>query len=113
MDDYIIKIEENLFKNIKNINKPNILELVFQKGRSHNCMIVKHWDVIKHIHSPDDPHSKSGTVQYRKFLRETGVNFPKMALGSYHSYFSFRIAIQIDAKNIQNNDNYLAATLKK
>tara|TARA_Y100000590_G_scaffold464920_1_gene635628 strand:- start:857 stop:1000 length:144 start_codon:yes stop_codon:yes gene_type:complete len=34
MDNYIIKIEENLFKNIKNINKPNILELVFQKGRS-------------------------------------------------------------------------------
>ena len=34
MDDYIIKIEENLFKNIKNINKPNILELGVQKGRS-------------------------------------------------------------------------------
>ena len=61
---------------------------VFHKGRSHNCMIVKHWDVIKQIHSPDDPHSKSATVQYRKFLRETGVNFPKIALGSYHSYFS-------------------------
>ena len=34
MDNYIIKIEENLFKNIKNINKPNILELGVQKGRS-------------------------------------------------------------------------------
>ena len=51
-------------------------------------MVIKHWDVIKQIHSPDDPHSKHRTVQYRKFLRETGVKFPKMSLGSYHSYFS-------------------------
>ena len=61
---------------------------VFQMGRSHNCMVIKHWDVIKQIHSPDDPQSKYRTVQYRKFLRETGVKFPKMSLGSYHSYFS-------------------------
>ena len=61
---------------------------VISVGRSHNCMVIKHWDVIKQIHSPDDPHSKHRTVQYRKFLRETGVKFPKMSLGSYHSYFS-------------------------
>ena len=61
---------------------------VFKKGRTHNCMVIRHWDVVKQIHSPDDPKSKYRTVQYRKFLRETGVNFPKMALGSYHSYFS-------------------------
>ena len=57
-------------------------------GRTHNCMVIKHWDVIKQIHSPDDPNSKHTTVQYRKYLRENGVKFPKMALGSYHSYFS-------------------------
>ena len=34
MDDYIIKIDKNLFENIKSINKPNILELGVQKGRS-------------------------------------------------------------------------------
>ena len=61
---------------------------VFKKGRTHNCMVIRHWDVVKQIHSPDDPKSKWTTVQYRKFLRESGVKFPKMALGSYHSYFS-------------------------
>ena len=31
---------------------------VFQNGRSHNCMVIRHWDVVKQIHSPDDPKSK-------------------------------------------------------
>ena len=48
---------------------------VFKKGRTHNCMVIRHWDVVKQIHSPDDPNSKWTTVQYRKFLRESNLDY--------------------------------------
>ena len=40
MDDYNIKLEENIFPIIKNIKNPNILELGVQNGTSTNDTIV-------------------------------------------------------------------------
>lgn len=61
---------------------------VVKVGRSHNCMVISHWDVQKELYAPDDPFSKVNSAQYRKYIRENGIKFPQMGLNSYHSYFS-------------------------
>ena len=40
MDDYNIKLEENIFPIIKNIKNPNILELGVQNGTSTNTVSI-------------------------------------------------------------------------
>ena len=81
-------------------------------GRMHNCMRIAHWDVQKELYAPDDPTVKVNSVQYRKYIRENGIKFPEMGLGSYHSYFSrhnrqnwFQVNYVIDPKLIDGPKN--------
>ena len=80
---------------------------VISIGRTHNCMRIAHWDVQKELYAPDDPTAKVNSVQYRKYIRENGIKFPEMGLGSYHSYFTrhnrsnwFQVIYVIDPKII-------------
>lgn len=61
---------------------------VYKKGRTHNCMIVRHWDVNKEIYNPDDPELNAVAMGYRRFIKANSIKLPKIALASEHSYFS-------------------------
>ena len=64
-----------------------ILEF-FTKGTSHNCFWIKHIDVFKELNDPDDPELRGSNSQYKAWLRNNGIELPKVAIGSSHSYFS-------------------------
>ena len=61
---------------------------VYKKGRTHNCMIVRHFDLNKEIYNPDDPTLNAVAMGYRRFIKENSIELPKIALASHHSYFS-------------------------
>ena len=61
---------------------------VYKAGKAHNCLVVAHRDLIKEINTPDDPESKSASVDYRIWLRENDIKLPNIVLYSKHSYFS-------------------------
>ena len=64
-----------------------ILEL-YRKGNTHNCFKVRHIDVMKELHNPDDKfHNYSAPL--KQWLRDNSdVKIPNIMLGSFHSYFS-------------------------
>ena len=61
---------------------------VYKKGRTHNCMIVGHWDLNKEIYNPDDPRDNAVATGYRQFIKKNSIKLPKIVLASTHSYFS-------------------------
>ncbi len=64
-----------------------ILEF-FAKGSSHNCFWIGHEDVYKELFDPEDPEIRGVNAQYKAWLRNNGIELPKVAIGSSHSYFS-------------------------
>ena len=61
--------------------QPQRRSLAEIKSKLLNPATTSHFQV-----NVGSPSRADGT--FNRFLRESGVNFPKMALGSYHSYFS-------------------------
>ena len=60
----------------------------FKKGKVHNCMIVRHLELDKVLHRPDDERYKWTTAILRKWLRERNIKVPKIMLGSYGVYYA-------------------------
>jgi len=59
---------------------------VFKKGSTHNCFRVRHSDVYKEIYDPDDPETSNG--QMKLWIKKNNIQLPKVALSSFHAYFS-------------------------
>jgi len=64
-----------------------LLEL-YRKGSTFNCMIVRHMDVTKELNYPDSPHGKAAASAYNYWIKKKSLNYPKVMLVSYHTYFS-------------------------
>ena len=64
-----------------------LLEL-YRKGNTFNCMIVGHMDVTKELNYPDSPHGKAAASAYNYWIKKKSLNYPKIMLSSYHTYFS-------------------------
>lgn len=61
---------------------------VFQKGSTHNCLIVEHTDIHQDVYNPKDPDAKTRFTKLKKWLNKNDIQLPKIALLSTHSYFS-------------------------
>ena len=64
-----------------------ILE-VYKRGSTHNCMIVRHIDTYRDLYTPDD--KQRGAAEIKKWIQVNSIEIPKIAFGSFHSYFSRR-----------------------
>ena len=60
----------------------------FQRGNSHNCLIIGHFDLPKRLTNPDDPERRGLAAQYNQWIRSSGVKLPKIVVYSQHLYFS-------------------------
>ena len=61
---------------------------LYRKGSTFNCMIVRHMDVTKELNYPDSSHGKASASAYNYWIKKRSLNYPKIMLESYHSYFS-------------------------
>ena len=66
----------------------NYLVESFQKGNSHNCLIVGHFHLPKRLTNPEDPERRGLAAQYNKWIKSSGVIIPKIVIYSQHLYFS-------------------------
>ncbi len=57
-------------------------------GNSHNCLIVRHYDLSKELYSPDDPDAYTYRKNYRYFFEKNNLKLPNNLFYSYHAYFS-------------------------
>ena len=57
-------------------------------GSSHNCLIVRHYDLSKELYSPDDPDAYTYRKNYRFYLENNNLKIPNNLFYSYHAYFS-------------------------
>ena len=74
MDDYNIKLEENIFPNINNIKNPNILELGVENGRSTKKFLELCNINDGHLYSVDiDDCSKVVQSSHWKFLKSNDL----------------------------------------
>ena len=60
----------------------------FKKGKVHNCMIVRHLEIDKLLHRPDDERYKWTTAILRKWLRERNIKVPKIMLSFGAAYYA-------------------------
>ena len=82
-------IYEALFKNKYDgcYERPEYSHLqVFKKGSTHNCFRVRHTDVYKELYAPDDPETSNGEI--KRWIKKNDIQLPKVALSSFHAYFS-------------------------
>ena len=70
-------------------------------GNSHNCLIVRHYDLSKELYSPDDPDAYTYRKNYRFYLENNNLKIPNNLFYSYHAYFS----------RLVNNNLYTAVYL--
>jgi frataxin-like iron-binding protein CyaY len=61
---------------------------LYQKGKVHNCMVVRHWDLDRELFYPDDPNLTGVARMYKNWIQENNITLPKIVLASEHSYFS-------------------------
>ena len=62
----------------------------FKKGMSYNCFRVRHVDLNKELHYPDNPDGrhKTSTAQIRRWISKNNIQTPSIMLGSMHLFFS-------------------------
>mgnify|MGYP001166245032 FL=1 len=65
----------------------HILE-VYKRGSTHNCLVIRHIDTYKDLYTPDD--KQRGAAEIKKWIKTNSIEIPKIAFGSFHSYFSRR-----------------------
>jgi len=58
----------------------------YKRGGTHNCLVVRHWDVNKEIYTPDDPGGQR--AKFKKWVKDNSIKIPPIAFHSFHSYFS-------------------------
>ena len=61
---------------------------LYQRGSSHNCMIIRHIDTKKELYYPDDPYYRGGNAQIKKYIKRNDIEYPLIMLASVHSYFT-------------------------
>ena len=57
-------------------------------GNTHNCLIVRHYDLNRELYTPDDPDAYTYRKNYRYFLEDNNLEIPNNLFYSYHAYFS-------------------------
>lgn len=60
----------------------------YQRGSSHNCMVIRHLDIRKELYNPDNPNHRGGNVQLKKYVERNNTEYPPIMLSSSHSYFT-------------------------
>ncbi len=60
----------------------------YQRGSSHNCMVIRHHDTRKELYNPDNPNHRGGNVQLKKYVERNNTEYPPIMLSSSHSYFT-------------------------
>ena len=60
----------------------------YKLGNTTNCLIVRHIDTNKELYSPDDPETYVERANYRNYVEQNNLKFPKIMLSSQHAYFS-------------------------
>ena len=66
--------------------KPRYTVLEFyQRGHSHNCFVVDHFDTKK---EPDNPELKGSDARFKKWVKDNDLKYDSIGLGSFHSYFT-------------------------
>ena len=84
----------------------NYLVEKFQKGNSHNCLIVGHFDLPKRLTNPEDPERRGLAAQYNQWIRSSNVKIPKIVIYSQHLYFS-----QMAGGNFYNVSHFINPTV--
>ena len=88
VDPIIIEmVFKNQYDGCYNRAEYYLLEL-YRKGSTFNCMIVRHEDMTKLLNYPDDPEDKGIASAYNFWIKSKNLNYPKIMLRSYHTYFS-------------------------
>lgn len=59
---------------------------VFKKGSTHNCLVIGHSDVNRDFYTPDDP--EISNAELKKWVKDNNIQLPKVALTSFHAYYS-------------------------
>ena len=60
----------------------------FQKGKVHNCFIVRHVEVNKELNRPDDAESKVYSAIFRKWIKDRNIKLPKIMLCGSGIYYA-------------------------
>ena len=58
----------------------------YKRGGTHNCLVVRHYDMNKEIYTPDDPSGQR--AKFKKLVKDNSIKMPPIAFHSWHSYFS-------------------------
>ena len=61
---------------------------LYRNGTTFNCMRVRHLDITKEFSYPDSPDGKAAASAYNFWIKSNSLTYPKIALQSYHTYFS-------------------------
>ena len=68
--------------------RPEYLIVEFYKrGGTHNCLVIRHFDLNKEIYTPDDP-TRGGGAKFKKWVKDNSIKIPPIAFHSLHTYFS-------------------------
>ena len=68
-----------------------LLEL-YRKGSTHNCFIVRHYDIMKELYKPDRPEDSIYSASFKQWMRNNSeIKVPSVMLGSMHWYFSRKV----------------------
>jgi hypothetical protein len=64
---------------------------LWTQGISMNCFKIRHFDIYKELHNPDDPETRGSLVYLKNYIEENDIAVPKIAIGSQHLFFSPKI----------------------
>ena len=60
---------------------------VKKKGSFHNCMIVRHYEIIKELYHPDDPEDIAG-APIKRWIENNNIEMPSIVLCSEHYFLA-------------------------
>ena len=68
------------------------LLLRIKKGASFNCFKVRHYDVDKRMHAPDDQWAKVGLAGINKYFENNSTEIPKLMLARSHIFYNMTVS---------------------
>ena len=62
-----------------------------KKGASFNCFKIRHYDVDKRMHAPDDHWSATGLAGINEYFRNNPTEIPKLMLARSHAFYNMTV----------------------
>lgn len=62
-----------------------------KKGASFNCFKVRHYDVDKRMHAPDDQWSKTSLAGINDYFEKNPIEIPKLMLARSHTFYNMTV----------------------